>query len=119
MDCANQALRLSKETGRKQDIGWARNLLGLIYREQRKWQESIENFRESISVFEEIGFESGEADSHYELGLMWKKKGDLAEAKEHLNSAVEICERLNLTARLEKATAVLKEMKEMDPHAHT
>jgi hypothetical protein len=41
-------------------------------------------------------------DTYSEYGLMWKKKGDLENAKTYLNNALAIYEKLNLGKHMEK-----------------
>ena len=95
----NMAFSLSTEMGQKQHIGASRRVLGTIYRKRKLWKESTENFEDSIRVCREIGERFGEALSHYEFGLMWKQKGDIAKAKEHHTEAAELYEALKIPKR--------------------
>jgi tetratricopeptide (TPR) repeat protein len=100
---ADLALSLSTETGRRQDIGHAWALFGNIYRDQNLWRESIVSYEKSLVVFREIGKTDGEADACYEMGLMWKKKGDLSKARKHLDVAAHLYEEMKAEGALRKA----------------
>jgi tetratricopeptide (TPR) repeat protein len=92
----------------KSDIASSRRILGMIHRDQKKWEESIDDFKESVKIFKDIEMESELAESHFEFGLMWKAKGDVDKAKEHLNKALDIFKRLELEHKEEDVMTALK-----------
>ena len=103
----DMAFTLSTETNQKPHIGASRRVLGMIYRERRLWKESEENFEDGIQVCREIGDKFGEGLLHYEFGQMWRRKGDVGEAKEHHVKAAELFEELKLPKRAAKAQEAL------------
>ncbi|UCE37635.1 MAG: tetratricopeptide repeat protein [Thermoplasmata archaeon] len=98
----NMAYDSSKEIGVMENVAHSKRIYGMIYREQKKWEESIENFEDSIRIFNDIKMERGLGKLYYEYGLMWKTKGDSEKAKEHLNKALNIYMKLKLEKHAEK-----------------
>jgi predicted ATPase len=109
-DFTNKSLNLSSKLGLKEDLAKSLRLLGMIRREEKKWQDSIENFEESIRIFksQESGRRLGQ--SHYEFGLMWEDKGDIKMAKEHLNKAIGIFEKFKLLKDVKKGREAYKRL---------
>jgi tetratricopeptide (TPR) repeat protein len=107
LDYTNQAFELSKKIGNREIIAEAYLLFGMIYGKQRKWDESIKNFEESHKIFKEINMKHELGNSYYEAGLMWKDKGENKKAKEQLNKALDIFEKLKLEKHLEKVKVTL------------
>ncbi|MCK4457001.1 MAG: tetratricopeptide repeat protein [Thermoplasmata archaeon] len=112
LDFCNLALSLSTETGRKRDIAASKKILGMICRERKMWQEALVNFEAGLRIFKEMGQKFEEAMSHLEFGLMWKAKGDLNQAKEHLNKALGIFDKLKLEKRKDDVKAALETLGE-------
>jgi tetratricopeptide (TPR) repeat protein/predicted regulator of Ras-like GTPase activity (Roadblock/LC7/MglB family) len=111
LEFCNRSLDLSKKVDSKWAYFESTKVLGKIYREQEKWEESQKNFEESISGFDKIGMVPFVAKSHYEFGLMWKAKGEHEKAKEHLNKALDIFEKLNIEKRADKVRLELEALK--------
>lgn len=110
METNNRAMILSKELGRKGDMAKSMRIQGQIHRELEIWEDSIENFEDSIRIFADIQEEKYLADSHFEFGLMWKAKGDFDKAREHLEKALDIFGRLKLEKEIEKVNEALESL---------
>jgi tetratricopeptide (TPR) repeat protein len=82
----------------------------MIYRERQEWNQSIENFEESIKILSEMGRDKELGESHYEFGLMWKMRKDASKAGEHLRKASEVFESLDLSKELEEAREALRDL---------
>jgi hypothetical protein len=52
------------------------------------------------------------ADSYYELGRMWKAKGDTKKAEESLTKALDIFKEVKVEKYIEKVKEELQECKE-------
>jgi tetratricopeptide (TPR) repeat protein len=85
----------------------SRKILGMIHRERNVWSESTKNFEESIQGCAEIGNRLGEAEAHYEFGVMWKKRGETAQARQHLLASVMIFEKIKAARDLQAAKEAL------------
>ena len=107
-DFCVRAHELASKLDMNQEVARANRVFGGIYSKQQKWKESIANFQESIRIFEGIGMKKDLAESYYHFGLMWKAKGDVEEAKEHLEKAIQIFEKLKLDKRVDEVRAALK-----------
>jgi len=106
-DFCKLAYDLSKEIDYKRNITKSSKIFGTLYRMQRRWDESIENFKESIRIAKSIGDEKDLGDTYFEFGLMWKAKGESEKAEEYLNKALTIYEKLNLDQYAEKVSKEL------------
>jgi predicted ATPase len=104
----NKTFELSNKIGAEESIGASKGVLGMIYREQKRWKESIENFEYNIKILQEIGDNWHLGDSYYEFGLMWREKGDTEKAKEYLNKALDINEDLKLEEHVKKVKEALQ-----------
>ena len=112
LDFCNRAFDLLKEIGDKDGIGYARRVFGRIYKSQGKWEDSNENFEESIKIYNEIGMKDSLAETHFEFGLMWKAKGDVDKAREHFNKALNIFEKLKYEKKEDTVKAALEGLKD-------
>jgi tetratricopeptide (TPR) repeat protein len=111
LEFCNSAFNLSNKIGVVENIAQSRRIYGMIYREQKKWNESIKNFEESIRIFKDIGMERELGNPYYEFGLMWKEKGNSEKAKEYLNKALDTFEKLKAIKSIEKVESTLKDIK--------
>ncbi len=84
----------------------------MIHREKGNWNESAKDLEKSIEIFKEIGMDKDLGKSHYEFGIMWKAKGEPEKAREHLDKALTIFEKLNLAKEPGMVRDALKEIKE-------
>ncbi|UCG70129.1 MAG: DUF2791 family P-loop domain-containing protein [Thermoplasmata archaeon] len=98
----NNGIDLSKKIGEKEVLAMSYRVMGMILHKQKKWNESIKNFMESVELCRTSHLIVELGKTYYEFGLMWKEKGDTENAKEHLNKALEIYEKLNLEYYVEK-----------------
>ena len=106
----NLAASSSAEVHSRKLAAMSGRISGMVYRESETWDEATNNFEESIRTFADIGVKLGEAESHYEFGLMWKAKGDADKAKVHLNKALKIFEELKLERNAERAREAYKSL---------
>ncbi len=106
----NLAASISAEVHNRKLSAMSGRISGMVYRECETWKEATNNFEESIKAFEDMGEKLGEAESHYEFGLMWKAKGDADKAKEHLNKALKVFEELKLERNAERAREAYKSL---------
>ncbi|MBN2020937.1 MAG: tetratricopeptide repeat protein [Sedimentisphaerales bacterium] len=81
-----RSLELGKDApvSHPHDIVAAHFNLGLVYREQKKYEEAIEQFRQAAALA------PNDAEAHYELGDLLEKQGRLEEAAEQFSEAIGI-----------------------------
>ncbi len=114
LEFCNRAHGLSREIGAHGLVAISRYVLGTIHREQKKWKQSIENFESSIEILERIGEKHDLAESYYEFGSMWSKKGDKGEAGICLNKALKTFQELELDHRAREVKDALKSLDERE-----
>jgi tetratricopeptide (TPR) repeat protein/predicted regulator of Ras-like GTPase activity (Roadblock/LC7/MglB family) len=112
LDFCNEAYSLSTELGIERLEAESRCVLGVIYREQSKWEESIENFERTIEILEGIECKHKLAESYFEFGSMWSKKGDIDEASSYLNKALETFEKLQMNHRVREGEEAIEALRE-------
>ncbi len=106
LEYSKKGYRLSKDAGYKEYQAVSCRIDGMVQRERAHWQESEGSFTESVTIFEGMGMDKEAGKSHYEFGLMWKAKGELPKAKEHLEKAVELFSKIGL----EKESKIAKDV---------
>jgi tetratricopeptide (TPR) repeat protein len=107
-DFCNKTFELSAKIDAKESIAEAKRVLGMIYRQQKKWKESSENFQDNIKFYQEMADNWHLGDSYYEFALMWKEKGDSDNAKAYLNKALGTYEELEMQKHMEKVKTALE-----------
>jgi tetratricopeptide (TPR) repeat protein len=92
----NKALKvLSKDD--KIGIAAIYKVLGIANRYAKNWDESEKYFNDSIKIFQEINIPYDLAMTNYEIGLMFKDKGDTKTAKKSFKEALKIFKKLDAT----------------------
>ena len=97
-----------KKTGEKNLISAAHKALAVTYQKMKKWDMAIEHFRKSIENVDEETYPYYTADFHFDFGLMYKEKGDLRKAREHIQIAKEIWAKIGSTESVGDAEEALK-----------
>ena len=84
-------LRLSADT-----IQFATAILNLgdEYLNQHKYQEALEKFKESGALFQQVGYEIGNAYNLGNIGISYAGLGDPILAESNMNAAIEILEEM-------------------------
>ncbi len=106
LEYSKKGYKLSKDAGFKEYQAVSCRIDGMVQRERAYWKESEGSFTECVTIFEEMGMDKEAGKSHYEFGLMWKAKGELPKAKEHLVKAVELFGKIGL----EKESMIAKDV---------
>lgn len=105
---AERALDISKETNSKEEEGMSKRSLGMVYREQEKWDDAIKMFNDGIEVLKDSGNERDLAKIHYEYGILLKKKEDFKISKVNLEKALEIFEEMGMKIWEDRVKKVLE-----------
>jgi tetratricopeptide (TPR) repeat protein len=105
-ECSAQAAT----TGSRNLKAEAECVLGMLHRDQGNFEESIKNFETSIRIREEIGFIGDLRRPYFEFGLMWRRRGDVRKAREHLGNALKLSEKLGTPWASERARSALQEI---------
>ena len=96
-------------------IPYADMLKGMLFREQKNWEQSIENFEKSLQGYKSLNaqkwYVTQFAELLYEYGLMYlerNEEGDKEKANSLLNQALEICQKIDAKKKVEKIIAKKK-----------
>ncbi|MEF8873836.1 MAG: tetratricopeptide repeat protein [Candidatus Thermoplasmatota archaeon] len=104
---AERALQIATDIGAKGKEGIGHRVLGMVYREQERWEDAVDEFKRGIYILEEYGERVESSEIHYEYGLMWKAKGRQEKAKEHLEKALSMLEDMGMKLWSEKSEETL------------
>ena len=103
------------ETKNRFYISYAETLKGMLFREQKNWEQSIQHFEKSLQVSKSINLQKwwvGRfAELLYEYGLMYlnrNEEGDKEKAYSLLNQALEIYQKIDAKKKIEKIIATKK-----------
>jgi predicted ATPase len=111
LELSNKAIDLSTDIGMNRLIAYSKRTLGMIYRDQKQWDISLDSFNESINMFQKMDMKKDLADSYFELGIMWKDKGDPDKAKQSLNTALDLFNDVKIEKFIEKVKRELQDFK--------
>lgn len=102
LDHAKTALDMSLETDSLMEEGIVRKVLGVIYREMKRYEEAENEFERSKKIFEDVGERKELALSLNELSILKGLIGKEEEKKANFEESVSILEDLNLEFWLKK-----------------
>lgn len=102
-------MELYERIGMKQYFGWGHRILGEIALKQNP-AEAPHHFEKSIDVLGETGAENELALAYAGYGRYYKRQGNIMQAREYLNKALEIFERLGTLIEPEKVRKELAEL---------
>jgi len=105
-----RAINISLDIDAKEGEGMSKRLLGMIYRDEKKWDQAIKIFNESIDILEKCGNERKLSKVYYELGILLKKKEDRQIARANLEKALKIFDNMNMKIWIDRANEVLKSL---------
>ena len=64
--------------------------LSFIYARQAQYQNALKFANEALTIFKEIGYDRGEANSYASFGRIYSRLGKFSEAIDYLNKAAAI-----------------------------
>jgi tetratricopeptide (TPR) repeat protein len=108
-ETVEQGLKTAEEFGMKWDIGWANRLLGEVMLEVIP-DQAPPHFEKAIEIFRKIKAENELALAYAGYGRFQKQKGDITQARDYLNRALEIFERLGTLIEPDKVRQELAEL---------
>ena len=74
---------------------------------KKDWDKSKIYFDLSAKILEELDIPYDLAETYFELGLMYREKGDNEKAKKYLIGALDIFKKIGAEKRVEKTEEVL------------
>lgn len=84
------ALVLEEELERLPDIAATQVNLGLVAYYEEDYDQSLVNYNEALTVYRQLGLQGMEGRTQLNLGISYKKLGDLEQALTHLYEAVNL-----------------------------
>lgn len=98
---AQKAIDYAKKTKNVEAEANAYATLGAIYFELKKYDDAIETYFRSVSLFNTIKPSSQQAFSYYQLGLCYMEKGDYSKAEVYFDKAKTIYETIKIPNAIE------------------
>ena len=100
------------KTKSKLDIAYAERLKGILFREQKNWEQSILHFEKSLQMYKSLNMQKWRlirfAELLYEYGLMYlarNEEGDREKAYSLLDEALEFYQKVDAKKRIEEIIA--------------
>lgn len=87
---AQKAIDYAEKTKDVQNQAFANYTLGAIYFELKKYDDAIETYYKSVSLYNTLKPSSQQAFCYYQLGLCFMEKGDYSLAENYFNKAKTI-----------------------------
>jgi signal transduction histidine kinase/CheY-like chemotaxis protein len=87
---AQKAIDYAQKTRSVKDQAFAHYTLGGIYFELKKYDDAIETYYKSVSLYNSLAPSSQQAFCYYQLGLCFMEKGDYSVAESYFNKAKTI-----------------------------
>jgi len=88
-----ESLEVAERCGAKFFIGWNHLLLGEVFSE-KSISQALPHFEKCITIFKETKAKNMLAKAYADMGRLYKKQGEIAQAREFLTKALEIFTRL-------------------------
>ena len=109
MQLAQRALDLSRAHNEKGNEAWTLRLLGEIAAREDPLDiaKAEDHYRQALALAEELGMRPLIAHCHVGLGKLYRKSGNLQQAKEHLNNGIAMMRDMGMGLWLERAEAEL------------
>ena len=85
------------------------NTIGLVYDDLGQRQQALDYYQQALPIREEVGDRAGESITRYNMALIYRAEGRLAEAVVELRRVVEL-DRLVQHPDLESDMALLAEV---------
>ncbi|MFT3795541.1 ATP-binding protein [Flavobacterium sp.] len=98
---AQKAIDYSKKTSNVVAQANAYATLGAIYFELKKYDDAIETYYKSVSLYNTIKPSSNQAFSYYRIGLCYMEKGDYSKADVNFDKAKTIYETIRIPNAIE------------------
>ncbi len=100
-DYAERAIDMGGEEG------ITRRTLGMVYREMDEWDKAEKELEMAKDILDEVGDKRELARLYYEYALLLEKIGKVEKAKEYLNRALDIYEKMGMNLWVEKCKSTL------------
>ena len=100
-DYAERAIDMGEEEG------ITRRTLGMVYREMDEWDKAEKELEMAKDILDEVGDKRELARLYYEYALLLEKIGKVEKAKEYLNRALDIYEKMGMNLWIEKCKRAL------------
>jgi len=104
------AMNIALELGLEVQEATGHRLLGMIHRDKKEWDKSIGSFDKAFKLFENLDNPREKAFTHYNYGLMWMEKGEPPKAREQLENARAILEKMGMTLWVDRSNAMLDKL---------
>ena len=109
---AQRALGLARQYKERGHEAYTLRLLGEIAAREDPLDigKAEDHYRQALALADELGMRPLIAHCHVGLGKLYRRGGNLKQAKEHLNTATAMMREMEMGLWLEKAEAELKEL---------
>lgn len=97
---ADKAMQICHKTDDKLSIADIYKVKGIIQRNLKNFEKSENYLRTSIRINKELGNRLNEAETSYELGMLYKDLGNIQDSKSNFTDALKYYRQLNALPRM-------------------
>jgi tetratricopeptide (TPR) repeat protein len=110
----NKALEMDKQLNDPYFVSGVYHSIGKIYSKKKDYDKALDYFHQTMAISEKKGFLGTSGEAHRDFGEAYLGKGNVAEAKMHLNKAIEIFEKLENVAEIERIKEIINTVEMTD-----
>jgi len=90
LDYAKQSLEMAKAAGVKSSVAYSYRLLGRIYRNQKKSDESLQAYQQAIAIYQELHARREIGETELAIGNIQYDQGDFPQAVLHYKRGLSV-----------------------------
>lgn len=107
----DESYGLMGEMDDKVAIGSIHRVYGIIYAADKKWDDAVKHLQLSVKIFKDLDIPHLLAQSLFELGSVYAKKGETKHANRNYEEALKMFKKINSKFNIEKVSKALEELK--------
>lgn len=98
LDYAREAQHMAENSVYDQGTAYASQLIGRIYRKQKKLDEALTEYRKALSLYQRMGEKRSSAETYQNIGNIFYDKGNYKEAEKQYSTALQTAKSISSPA---------------------
>lgn len=90
IDWTEEGLEIARADGRREDEGILLNNIGAVYYSLGQREVALDYYQRALPIVEEVGDRYGQSITRYNMAMIYREQGRLAEAVAELKRVVEL-----------------------------
>ncbi len=93
LDYVRQAQKISEAHNLQKHLAYIAQLMGRIYRKQKKLDEALQQYKQALETYLQLGYVREASETHSNIGNIYFDKGDFNQAQEQYKKAIHIAKK--------------------------